>query len=210
MYIFDLDGTITDTNGIWLDVDREFLARRGLPHTQEYQRVVERSILPLAAQFTKDYYHLPESPEDIMAEWTAMADRHYREQVQLKPGVEAFLRQCSAQGLPMAVFTACRPALCRAALERFQLTQLFDRIVFAEEIGLEKRDPRCFVELSGLLGVPLKDCVLFDDNPDNCATAARAGMTAVGVYDAYYHSRQEELKAVCARYIRSFEELTGE
>ena len=118
MYIFDLDGTITDTNGIWQDVDLEFLARRGLTHTQEYQRVVERSIYPIAARFTKDYYRLPESPEEIMAEWDALADRHYRELAPLKPGAEDFLRRCAAQKIPLAVFTACRPALCRAALER--------------------------------------------------------------------------------------------
>ena len=35
MYIFDLDGTITDTNGIWLEVDQEFLACRGLSPTPE-------------------------------------------------------------------------------------------------------------------------------------------------------------------------------
>ena len=207
MYIFDLDGTITDTNGVWLQVDLEFLARRGLAHTPEYQRVVERSIYPIAARFTKDYYHLPDSPEDIMAEWDAMAERHYRELAPLKPGAEAFLRQCAAQGRPMAIFTACRPALCRAALGRFGLWELFGHVVFAEEIGLEKRDPQCFVELSGRLGAPLEACTLFDDSPDNCATAARAGMTAVGVYDGYYAARQEELKTVCARYIRSFEEL---
>ncbi len=207
MYIFDLDGTITDTNGIWQDVDLEFLARRGLTHTQEYQRVVERSIFPLAAQFTKEYYHLPESPQDIMSEWDAMAGLHYRELARLKPGAEDYLRQCRAEGRPMAVFTACRPAMCRAVLDRFQLTDLFGHIVFAEEIGLEKRDPQCFVALGRLLGVPLGDCVLFDDSPDNCATAQKAGMTAVGVYDGYYAGRQEELKAVCTRYIRSFQEL---
>ena len=207
MYIFDLDGTITDTNGIWQDVDLEFLARRGLPHTQEYQRVVERSIYPLAAQFTKEYYHLPESPQDIMSEWDAMAGLHYRELARLKPGAEDYLRQCRAEGRPIAVFTACRPAMCRAVLDRFQLTDLFGHIVFAEEIGLEKRDPQCFVALGRLLGVPLGDCVLFDDSPDNCATAQKAGMTAVGVYDGYYAGRQEELKAVCTRYIRSFQEL---
>ena len=207
MYIFDLDGTITDTNGIWQDVDLEFLARRGLTHTQEYQRVVERSIFPLAAQFTKEYYHLPESPQDIMSEWDAMAGLHYRELARLKPGAEDYLRQCRAEGRPIAVFTACRPAMCRAVLDRFQLTDLFGHIVFAEEIGLEKRDPQCFVALGRLLGVPLGDCVLFDDSPDNCATAQKAGMTAVGVYDGYYAGRQEELKAVCTRYIRSFAEL---
>lgn len=207
MYIFDLDGTITDTNGIWQDVDLEFLARRGLTHTQEYQRVVERSIFPLAAQFTKEYYHLPESPQDIMSEWDAMAGLHYRELARLKPGAEDYLRQCRAEGRPIAVFTACRPAMCRAVLDRFQLTDLFGHIVFAEEIGLEKRDPQCFVALGRLLGVPLGDCVLFDDSPDNCATAQKAGMTAVGVYDGYYAGRQEELKAACSRYIRSFQEL---
>ena len=207
MYIFDLDGTITDTNGVWLDVDREFLARRGLPHSPEYQRVVECSIYPIAAAFTRDFYHLSESPEDIMAEWDSLAELHYRELAPLKPGAEEFLRRCSAEGRPMALFTACRPALCRAALERFGLRPLFGHVVFAEQIGLEKRNPQCFVRLSEIIGAKPGDCTLFDDNPDNCATAARAGMSTVGVYDAYYAGRQDELKAVCTQYIRSFEEL---
>lgn len=207
MYLFDLDGTITDTNNLWVEVDQEFLARRGLSPTPDYTAVVSRSIYPIAAQFTRDYYHLPDAPEAIMAEWDDLALHHYRDLAPLKPGAEAFLRQCQAEGRSMALFTACRPALCQIALERFQLTNLFSRVIFAEEIGLEKRDPQCFVRLSQLVGAPLSDCTLFDDSPDNCATAARAGMEAVGVYDAYYENRQEELKAVCRRYVRSLEEL---
>ena len=206
MYIFDLDGTITDTNGLWAEVDREFLARRGLANTPEYETVVSRSIYPIAARFTRDYYHLPDSPEAIMAEWDSLAEHHYREAA-LKPGAEEFLRQCAAEGRPMAVFTACRPAFCRIALERFRLRELFAHVIFAEEIGLEKRDPRCFTRLSQLLGAPPEDCTLFDDSPDNCATAARAGLDTVGVYDAYYAARQNELKSVCRRYVRSLEEL---
>ena len=36
MLLFDMDGTLIDSNGVWKDVDREFLARRGLPYTHEY------------------------------------------------------------------------------------------------------------------------------------------------------------------------------
>ena len=69
MYIFDLDGTITDSNGLWLEVDVEFLARRGLAPTAEYEDAVARSIFPVAAAYTREYYRLEDSPEDIMAEW---------------------------------------------------------------------------------------------------------------------------------------------
>ena len=142
MYIFDLDGTITDTNGLWVEVDREFLARRGLANTPEYERVVSRSIYPIAAQFTKEYYRLPEAPEAIMAEWDSLARRHYQELAPLKPGAAEFLRQCRGEGRPMAVFTACRPTLCEVALKRFGLWDLFGHSVSADENGRETRDPR--------------------------------------------------------------------
>lgn len=207
MYIFDLDGTIADSNGVWLEVDREFLARRGLTATEEYCEAVGRAIFPTAAEYTKRYYALPDDPGDIMAEWEALADHHYRHIVDLKPGAAAFLYQCREEGRGTALFTACRPTLCRAVLERFDLTGQFDHIVYAEEIGLEKHQPACFTRLSEHIGAPPADCTLFDDSPANCATARWAGMEVVGVYDRFYAHRQEELKAVCHRYILSFEEL---
>ncbi len=207
MYIFDLDGTITDTNTLWMDVDDRFLGRRGLTMTAEYQAAVARSIFPAAADFTKEYYHLPDSPADIMAEWEELAAHIYRDTAPLKPGAAAYLAQCRAKGKELALFTACRPALCRMALERFGLAGSFSHIVYAEELGLDKHDPRCFALLAELLGAPPEDCTLFDDSPDNCAAAVRAGMAAVGVYDGYYAARQEELKAVCTKYVRSLEEL---
>jgi len=207
MYIFDLDGTLTDSNGLWREVDREFLSRRGLSSTPAYEAAVSSAIFPTAAAFTRDYYGLPDPPEAIMAEWEDLARHHYREKVPLKPGAEALLRQCRARGAGTALFTACRPALCAAVLERFHLPPLFDHIVYAEEIGLEKHDPACFLRLSQLIGTPANECALLDDSPDNCATAAAAGMDTIGVYDPFYERRQEELRAVCRRYVRSLEEL---
>ena len=148
MYIFDLDGTITDSNGLWVEVDREFLARRGLTMTREYEDVVGRSIFPVAARFTREYYRLSDSPEAIMAEWEALAVHHYRDLVPLKPGARALLDQCRREGREMALFTACRPTLCRLALDRFQLAGYFRHVVYAEELGVEKHDPRCFARLS--------------------------------------------------------------
>ena len=210
LYIFDLDGTITDSNGLWLEVDDEFLSRRGLVTTAEYQDMVGRAIFPTAAQYTREYYGLSDSPESIMAEWEALAEHHYRELVPLKAGAEEFLRLCRGTGRGVALFTACRPNLCRAVLERFHLTGYFDHIVYAEEIGLEKQDPRCFAELARRIGVKAEECVLFDDSPANCATARAAGMTVVGVRDRFYAHRREELERVCHRCVDSMMELADD
>ncbi len=55
MQIFDMDGTLIDSNGIWKDVDTAFLAKRGLPYTKEYYEGVAHTIFPLAAKFTKEF-----------------------------------------------------------------------------------------------------------------------------------------------------------
>ncbi len=207
MYIFDLDGTLTDSNGLWGEVDEEFLTRRGLTPTPEYTDLVSHAIFPTAAQYTRDYYGLDEDPAAIMAEWEALAEHHYAHLVPLKPGAEELLRRCRGSGKKTALFTACRAPLCRAVLARFDLEQYFDHIVYAEDIGLEKRDPRCFERLCQLLDTVPAECTFFDDSPGNCATALSAGMTVVGVYDRFYDHRQEELKAACTRYVTSLEAL---
>ena len=65
MLIFDFDGTLADSNGIWVEVDDIFLARRGLKATPEYNEMIGHSIFPIAAQLTRDYFHLEERTEDI-------------------------------------------------------------------------------------------------------------------------------------------------
>ena len=91
MQIFDMDGTLIDSNGIWKDVDTAFLAKRGLPYTKEYYEGVAHTIFPLAARFTKEFCHLPESEEAIMAEWMDMAGDLYGTSVPVKPGVREYL-----------------------------------------------------------------------------------------------------------------------
>lgn len=130
--------------------------------------MVGHSIFPVAAQFTKDYYHLPERPEDIMAEWMDLAGDAYANHVPLKPGAAEFLARCAAAGEHMVLVTACVPQLCRAVLARHGLSNAFSPIIFAQELGIEKRDPRFFQTVLERLGAAPEDCTLFEDSPGAC------------------------------------------
>ena len=207
MIIFDLDGTLLDSNDLWVEVDLEFLARHHCQVTKEYEEVVTKAIFPVAAAYTQEYYHLDLTPEEIMDQWEQLAAHHYRDLVNLKPGARALLEQYHRQGEEMVLFTACRPRLCQLALARHQLEGYFSHVIFAEELGMEKHDPRCFEALSHTLGVEPEACTLLDDSPFNCATARKAGMHTIGVYDPCYASRWETMQDSCHRFVPSLAEL---
>ena len=207
MKLFDFDGTLVDSNGVWERVDNTFLERRGLAPTREYSETVGHSIFPIAAQFTKDYYHLDESPEAIMAEWRELGRAAYAHEVPLKPGAAEFLEKCRAAGERLVLFTACVPEFCRSAMERLGLTGCFERVVYVQELGVEKRDPRAFSLALEELGEGPEGCTLYEDSPGVCRTAKAAGLTVVGVYDPFYAHYEAEMRGFCDRYIRDFTEL---
>ena len=206
MFLFDMDGTLTDSNGVWKTVDREFLARRGLPYTHAYYEGVAHTILPLAAKFTKEFCHLSESCEDICAEWLELAKDAYAH-VPVKPGVRAYLKQCRAEGRRMAVVTSSVPEHCHTALEALGLEKYFERITFAHELGLQKSGPEIWLAAAGAAGVRPEDCTVFDDSLAACRGARAAKMRVVGVHDSLFSQDEAEMRGYCDVYIKSFEEL---
>lgn len=207
MKLFDLDGTLIDSNGLWQEVDRIFLTSHGLKSTPEYLDTVSHSIFPIAAQYTKDYYSLDISPEQIMDEWMALAHEAYEHHIPLKGGVYDFLVQETQKGEQLALVSACVPELGYAALNRHGLTPLFDHLIFAQEHGLEKRDPRFFQKVLDYLRVSPAECTLYEDAPDNCFAAKNLGMTVVGVLDPLFASEADRMKKICDQCITDFSQL---
>ena len=206
MFLFDMDGTLINPNGVWKDVDREFLARRGMEYSRAYYEGVAHTIFPLAAKFTKEFCNLEESCEEIMAEWMELAKDAYAN-VTVKPGVRAYLKQCKAEGRGVALVTSSVPEHCYTAMKKLDLLKYFDTITFAQELGLEKKEPELWREAARRNGVRPEDCTIFDDSLAACQGARRARMRVVGVYDSFFASDEREMRHFCDVYIKSFEEL---
>lgn len=202
-----MDGTLIDSNGVWRDVDEAFLAKRGLPYTQDYYEGVAHTIFPLAAKFTKEFCRLPESEEEIMAEWMAMAGDLYATDVAAKPHVVDFLEKMKAAGQRMAVVTSAVPIHCRSALTHLKLLPYFEEIFFAQEVGLEKKNAALWTAVADKLRVSPADCTLFDDSVEACRGARAAGMRTVGVYDPFFAATESAMRRECDSYITTWHEL---
>lgn len=206
--LFDLDGTLLDSNDIWRQIDVEFLARRGIPWTETYNQGVIHATFPTAARFTREFCQLAESEDEIMSEWMDMAYQAYSREIPLKPGVAAFLNYCTDRGHTMAIYTSCEQKLCYAALDHHNLRRLFQSVFFARELGVEKRAPEGFRTVARLLGVAPEQCIFFDDSPVACKGAKLAGMQVVACKDPLFASCREEMAQFCDYYLDSFENFT--
>lgn len=211
MLFFDLDGTLLDSNGVWLEIDVEFLGRQGIsPVPADYTDYVAHHSPPDAALYTKERFGLPHSPQEILDAWLELAREAYAHTLPLKPGAKELLLRCHEAGEKMAVLTSCMPPLCRAALERHGLLPLLAGVLTTKELGLQKRDPELYRRAAEYFGVEEGDCLLFEDAPDYCAAARQAGWTVAGVKDPLFQEREGELKVICRHWVESFLALPPE
>ena len=200
MYFFDLDGTLLDSNGIWLDIDMEFLGRHGIsPVPPDYTDFVTHNSFGASAQYTKKRFDLSLSPEEIVACWQDMALEHYANHLSLKPGTLELLESIHRKGESLSIVTSCMPHLCSAALARHGIAHLFHSIHYSHLIDMEKSDPELFRQVARLEGLAPHECILFDDSPDYCAAAKQAGWQVVGVRDSLFDDRAEELQDLCGK-----------
>lgn len=206
MYFFDLDGTLLDSNGVWLDIDIEFLAQHGIsPVPEDYTEFVTHNSFNASAVYTKKRFGLTLSTREIVTAWQELARDHYANHLPLKPGAKALLESLVCKGEKLAILTSCMPHLCAAALERHGIQDLFHRVHYSHLIHIEKSEPELFRTVARLEGLAPSDCIVFDDSPDYLAAAKQAGWQVWGVQDSLFDYRAQEIISICGpdRYLQN-------
>ncbi len=182
--IFDLDGTLLDSSGVWRQVDIEYLGRHGAELTPAYTRAVRAMSFEEGAAFTKDYLRLSQSVESIIREWHDMVAREYAERLPLKPGARRCLLALRDAGVRIGLATASSQELFEPALQRTGVYGFFDSFTIRSEVGRGKEHPDIYLRAAQKLGAPPTGCAVFEDIAEGLHSAHAAGMTAVAVWDA--------------------------
>lgn len=207
--VFDLDGTLLDSMGVWLEVDRVFLARRGIALPDDYAAAISPMGFPAAASYTKTRFALCEEEAAIMAEWHALAVDAYTNHVGLKPGVMEYLTSLRRRGIPFAAATASQAVFYMPALRRLGIADWFSSVTEISEVSRGKGNPDIYLRAAEKLGVPVEDCAVFEDIVPGIRGAAAGGFYTIAVFDEYC-ANPELLHAICDRYIYSFDELLSD
>ncbi len=195
--IFDLDGTLLDSMGVWDQVDVDFLAKRGIEVPDDYMQKVAAMQFRQIAEYTIARFGLSDTPEALMEEWDHMARVMYATVVEAKPYAREYLaivegeRRETGRGHVIAADAA------RTGHEACRHFRLFRR---------RGQCRRCWRHRQGLsrtyicwprrsLGIEPSDCTVFEDLLVGMRSAKSVGMHVWAMHD---DSSDADWSAICA------------
>ena len=182
--IFDLDGTLLDSMGVWDQVDIDFLAKRGIEVPADYMGKVAAMQFRQIAEYTIARFGLPDTPEALMQEWDDMARVAYSTVVEAKPHAVEYLSYLKRSGAKLAVATSLPPALREPAMKRVGIFDYFDQIVSVDDANDVGKDrPDVFLLAAGRLGVVPEQCTVFEDLLVAMRSAKSVGMRVWAIHD---------------------------
>lgn len=204
--IFDMDGTLLDSMGMWRNLGRDLFLRHGIRPPADLAARIRGLELPELAERCASL-GVPGSSGSLEAELRGRIEQFYREWVYAKPGASDFLARLRAGGIRLYVATATDRSLAEAALERAGLSDYFQGMVTCREAGQEKREgPAVYERALKALGCDKRGALVFEDVLYAARTAKRAGFRVAAVYDAW-EEPQAELRRLADYYIMSYEAL---
>ena len=181
--IFDLDGTILDTNGLWIGVDRVFFEKRGIEMPADYPDKVSTMDFYAAARYTIKRFDLPDTPSQLLEEWKSLTVKVYSEKVRLTPGAGEYLKKLDNNGVKLGVATSALPELFVPALKNNGIYDIFSALTSTAEVGKGKEYPEVYLETAKKLGLKPNECAVFEDVYLGVKSAKSAGFLTVWIRD---------------------------
>ncbi|WP_037820786.1 HAD family phosphatase [Amycolatopsis sp. La24] len=176
--LLDLDGTLIDTEELYLEVAGELLGAHGLTLSEEARiAAIGSSMETLAALVRAAGLDVPSEVviEDIVAGVVA----RLRESVPWRDGARDLLAALVAAGIRVGLVTMSYRVVVDRVLRDVGFG-FFAVVVSGDEVAEGKPAPEAYVRAAGLLGVDPTDCVAVEDSQTGAASARSAGMWVIG------------------------------
>lgn len=180
--IFDLDGTLVDSEPNYYEAGRQTLAEYGVPDFTwtDHEGYVGISTRETVADW-KRRYGLRAPVEELLA----VKNRHYlelaRTSARAYPEMRKFVELLAGEGVPLAVASGSSPEAIEAILTRTGLDAHLRTVVSADEVARGKPAPDVFLEAARRLGADPADCVVLEDAAPGAAAAHAAGMRCIAI-----------------------------
>ena len=178
--LFDMDGTLINSEPLWLQAEIEIMAELGCHWDQQDQinclgGPMERTekYMQERSNNVKPFGYFERRLDELM-------EYKLSNELELIPNARELLEECKSSGIKIALVTASNGRQMRSVLSRFP-KGFFDAAVSRDDVEKSKPDPAPYLLAANLLGVKNEFCVVFEDSPTGVLSGLRSGAQVIGI-----------------------------
>lgn len=203
--IFDMDGTLTDSNGVWADAVYGYIDNHCTYKREDIPEIFYSEIILggtyEALTYLRNTMGDKTDFDTMMSIIMSNVAEGYKKKQNIKKGAKEFLKKLKAQGADICVVTATPSELSSHTLKLCGLSEYVDFLISAEDRKTGKEKPYIFLEAAARMNCDIKECVLFEDAIYSIRTGKALGMTVVGIEDYYCKpDTRIKIKEICDFY----------
>ena len=178
--LWDMDGTLVDTEPYWIAAEHELVAANGGRWTDEDAHLLVGNALEVSAQIIIDRSGIDLSVQQIVEALLNRVVGRVEEEVPWRPGARALLDELGALGVPSLLVTMSWRRLADTVVRTLP-DGTFAGVVTGDEVQHGKPHPEPYLAAARLIGADPADCVAIEDSPAGVASATAAGVPTLAV-----------------------------
>ena len=183
--LFDMDGTLIDSEGLWLDAEVAVMAALGATWQESDQEHCLGGPLERVADYMIERSGADVSPDAVgLMLLDAMEQRLRATPLAWRPGARALLVECRSLGIPTALVSASWNRLIDAVNEKITADlgrTAFDAVVAGDDVVNSKPHPDPYLAAAAALDVDPGSCLALEDSPTGVRSAVAAGCRVVAI-----------------------------
>ena len=223
--IFDMDGTLIDSVGIWNKVDEILINSLSKNKITEYENISQNRNQILAQCKTKNIYleyckYLGEKFEsqinakEILDLRSKISDEYFKNQVDYKCNADVLLKLLKQNGYILALATTTTnkqldiyKKLNQNIIKKANIDEFFDLVLCAEDVKFKKPNPEVYNKILQILKVDASVCLIIEDSLIGVQAGVNANIDVAVMYDEYSNCDREEINRLSKYQFNNFDEI---
>jgi HAD superfamily hydrolase (TIGR01509 family) len=206
--IFDLDGLLIDSESVWDQARRDYVAEQGGRWLQEATREMMGMSSVEWSHYVRERLGVDRPAKVISSEVARRVGELYERELPLMPGAVDAVRRIAGRWRLGLASSSNREVIDQVLL-RAGIQACFAATVSSEEVGAGKPAPDVYLATARRLQAPPPACVAIEDSHNGILSARAARMAVIAVPNPHFPPGREAL-AAAARVLPTIQELSVE
>lgn len=181
--LFDMDGTLVDTEPYWIEVETRLVEEHGGTWTEADALHLVGNELMVSARYIREVGGVDLEPAEIVEALLDGVTDHISREVPWRPGARELLADVNAQGIPCALVTMSYRRFVQPVLDALP-PDTFRVLVTGDAVTQGKPHPEPYLKAAAMLGLPPGRTIAIEDSNTGARSAEAAGCVVVVVPNA--------------------------